>query len=88
LPPGSRLDADYPEYGVLIPCRNTADRLSNPDSCAKAIADSNQNLYALMEQDVAGLGMGTTLVGAFLTPNALLTFNVGDSAATCSPQVN
>jgi PPM family protein phosphatase len=25
------------------------------------------------------LGMGTTLVGAFLTPSALLTFNVGDS---------
>jgi hypothetical protein len=24
-PPGSRLDADYPENGVLIPRRNTAD---------------------------------------------------------------
>jgi hypothetical protein len=23
LAPGSRLDADHPEYGVLIPCRNT-----------------------------------------------------------------
>src|SRR3954471_19246906 len=23
--PGSRLDADHPESGVLIPCRNTAD---------------------------------------------------------------
>ncbi len=32
-----------------------------------------------MEQQEAALGMGTTLVGALLTPTALLTFNIGDS---------
>jgi PPM family protein phosphatase len=32
-----------------------------------------------MQQHEAALGMGTTLVGAFLTPAALVTFNVGDS---------
>lgn len=32
-----------------------------------------------MERQEAALGMGTTLVGAFLTPTALLTCNVGDS---------
>ena len=55
-----------------------ADRISNPASCAEAIEDANQHLYALMQQHEAALGMGTTLVGAFLTPG-LLTFNVGDS---------
>jgi protein phosphatase len=56
-----------------------ADRLSNPKTCAAAIEEANQHLYTLMEQQEASLGMGTTLVGAFLTPTALLTFNVGDS---------
>lgn len=56
-----------------------ADRVSDPASCAEAIEGANQHLYALMQQHEAALGMGTTLVGAFLTPTALLTFNVGDS---------
>lgn len=56
-----------------------ADRISNPETCAETIEGANQHLYALMEQQEAALGMGTTLVGAFLTPTALLTFNVGDS---------
>ncbi|EAQ37510.1 Protein phosphatase 2C-like [Nitrobacter sp. Nb-311A] len=56
-----------------------ADRLSNPETCSEVIEDANQHLYTLMEQQEAALGMGTTLVGAFLTPTALLTFNVGDS---------
>jgi protein phosphatase len=56
-----------------------ADRLSNPESCARAIGEANQHLYTLMEQQEAASGMGTTLVGALLTPTALLTFNVGDS---------
>lgn len=56
-----------------------ADGLSNPETCAEAIADANQHLYTLMERDERASGMGTTLVGAFLTPTALLTFNVGDS---------
>src|SRR5258708_33555915 len=32
-----------------------------------------------MHQSEAAVGMGSTLVGAFLTPTALHTFNVGDS---------
>ena len=56
-----------------------ADWVSKPESCAEAIEDANQHLYALMQQHEAALGMGSTLVGAFLTPAALLTFNVGDS---------
>jgi PPM family protein phosphatase len=56
-----------------------ADRISNPELCTEAIEDANQHLYTLMQQHEAALGMGATLVGAFLTQTALLTFNVGDS---------
>jgi serine/threonine protein phosphatase PrpC len=56
-----------------------ADWVSKPGSCAEAIEDANRHLYALMQQHEAALGMGTTLVGAALTPTALLNFNVGDS---------
>jgi serine/threonine protein phosphatase PrpC len=55
------------------------DRISNPESCADAIEEANQHLYVLMQQHETALGMGTTLVGAVLTPTALLTFHVGDS---------
>lgn len=55
------------------------DRVSDPTFCADAVADANQRLYALMQRHRPALGMGTTLVGAFLSPTALLTFNVGDS---------
>jgi serine/threonine protein phosphatase PrpC len=65
-----------------------ADRISNPESCAEAIEDANQHLYTLMEQQEAALGMGTTLVGAFLTPTALLTFNVGDSLVALQQPAN
>ncbi|WP_425907493.1 PP2C family protein-serine/threonine phosphatase [Nitrobacter sp. TKz-YC02] len=56
-----------------------SDRISDPETCVEAIEEANQHLYTLMEQQEAALGMGTTLVGTFLTPKALLTFNVGDS---------
>jgi protein phosphatase len=56
-----------------------ADRISNLATRAEAIEGANQHLYMLMEQHEVTLGMGATLVGAFLTPTALLTFNVGDS---------
>jgi serine/threonine protein phosphatase PrpC len=64
---------------VLDHLVEAADRISNPESCAEAIEDANRHLYPLMQQHEAALGMGTTLVGAVLTPTALLTFNVGDS---------
>ena len=55
------------------------DRLSNPASCAEAIEEANQHLYALMHEHSEALGMGTTLVGAVLTADRMVTFNVGDS---------
>ncbi len=55
------------------------DRLSNPASCAEAIEEANQHLYALMQEHPEALGMGSTLVGAVLTAERLVTFNVGDS---------
>ncbi|MES1148729.1 MAG: protein phosphatase 2C domain-containing protein, partial [Bradyrhizobium guangdongense] len=55
------------------------DRLSEPASCAKVIEDANRHLYELMHQHEDALGMGSTLVGAVLTAERLVTFNVGDS---------
>ncbi|WP_249152365.1 DUF736 family protein, partial [Bradyrhizobium liaoningense] len=37
LIPGSRLDADHPENGVLIPCRNTV-KLDDPSFSAPIYA--------------------------------------------------
>jgi serine/threonine protein phosphatase PrpC len=56
-----------------------ADRLSNPTSCAEVIEEAHRHLYELMQEHDEALGMGSTLVGAFLTADQLITFNVGDS---------
>jgi len=55
------------------------DRLSNPASCAEVVEEANRDLFELMHEHEESLGMGTTLVGAVLTANQLVTFNVGDS---------
>jgi len=56
-----------------------ADRLSDPTSCAEVIAEANQQLFKIMSEHEEAIGMGTTLVGAALTPDRMVTFNVGDS---------
>lgn len=56
------------------------DRLSNPASCAKAVEEANQHLYALMHEHPEALGMGSTLAGAVLSADRLIAFNVGDSS--------
>jgi len=55
------------------------DRLSNPASCAEVIEEANQHSFKLMHEHEEALGMGTTLVGAVLKADQLITFNVGDS---------
>lgn len=56
-----------------------ADRLSDPASCAEVIEQANQQLFKIMSEHEEAIGMGTTLVGAALTPDRVVTFNVGDS---------
>lgn len=56
-----------------------ADRLSDPSSCAEVIEEANQQLFKIMSEHEEAIGMGTTLVGAALTPNRMVTFNLGDS---------
>ncbi|QQO18613.1 serine/threonine-protein phosphatase [Bradyrhizobium diazoefficiens] len=56
------------------------DRLSNPASCVEAIEEANQHLYGLMHEHPEALGMGSTLVGAVLSTDRLIAFNVGDSS--------
>ncbi|MEH2539169.1 PP2C family protein-serine/threonine phosphatase [Bradyrhizobium sp. AZCC 1699] len=64
---------------VLDHLVGATDRLSNPDFCAEAIEEANQHLFALMQDQRESVGMGATLVGAILSPNTVLAFNVGDS---------
>lgn len=54
-------------------------RLSNPASCAEVVEEANRHLYELMLEHEEALGMGSTLVGAVLTADRLITFNIGDS---------
>lgn len=56
------------------------DRLSDPASCAQAIGDANQHLFKIMSEHEEALGMGSTIVGAVLTAERLVAFNVGDSS--------
>lgn len=56
-----------------------ADRLSDPASCAEVIEEANQQLFKIMREHEEAIGMGTTLVGAALTADRMVTFNVGDS---------
>lgn len=58
-----------------------ADRLSDPSSCAEVIEEANQMLFKIMSEHEEAIGMGTTLVGAALTPDRMATFNVGDSGS-------
>jgi len=55
------------------------DKLADPATCAQAIQNANDHLYALMQSQSDTVGMGSTLVGAVLSPSQILAFNVGDS---------
>jgi protein phosphatase len=55
------------------------DRLADPASCAEIIEGANQHLFDLMHEHVETLGMGSTIAGAVLKADKLITFNVGDS---------
>lgn len=55
------------------------DRLADPASCAEVIEDANKHLFDLMLEHEERLGMGSTIAGAVLKADQLVTFNVGDS---------
>ena len=57
------------------------DQLSDPASCAEVIEEANRHLFELMHRHPEALGMGSTIVGATLKADQLVTFNVGDSSA-------
>ena len=48
---------------------------------AEAVQQANDALYDLMEEQPSLRALGTTVVGAILSPEALVHFNVGDSRA-------
>ena len=57
------------------------EQFTEPQTCESAINDANDDIYDRMLANPHATGMGTTVVGAALTPTGLLIFNVGDSRA-------
>lgn len=55
------------------------DRLADLATCAEVVEEANQHLFELMYEHQEALGMGSTIVGAALSADRLVTFNVGDS---------
>lgn len=76
---GGHVHGAMASRAVLDHLAGATDRLSNPELCAEVIEEANQHLFALMQEHHESVGMGATLVGAILSPNAVLAFNVGDS---------
>jgi protein phosphatase len=56
-----------------------AEHLLEPQSAAAAVDAANARLYAVMARHPETEGMGTTVVGAVLSAQSVLVFNVGDS---------
>jgi len=56
-----------------------AEHLLEPQSAAAAVDAANARLYAMMAEHPETEGMGTTVVGAVLSAQSVLVFNVGDS---------
>lgn len=63
---------------TLIGNRRT---LGNQETCASALLAANHRLYEVMQLKPETAGMGTTIVGAALSQNSIVHFNVGDSRA-------
>lgn len=57
------------------------DRLADPATCTEVVEEANQHLFELMHTHQDALGMGSTIVGAVLKADQLVTFNVGDSSS-------
>lgn len=53
--------------------------LAGPQAIARAIEEANAELFALMDEEPASHGMGTTVAGLVISGNDAFVFNVGDS---------
>jgi PPM family protein phosphatase len=78
---GGHAQGALASHAVLDHLVANADQLAEPATCIKAIQDTNDHLYGLMQTQPGAIGMGSTLVGAVLMPSQLVVFNVGDSRA-------
>jgi protein phosphatase len=55
--------------------------MRRPDDCIDVLRHANERIYNSMLEDTARRGMGSTIVGAIVTDNLIIWFNVGDSRA-------
>jgi PPM family protein phosphatase len=56
-------------------------RLGGETECCEAVIDANAEIFHVMERRADAAGMGTTVVGALITADNVVHFNVGDSRA-------
>lgn len=59
----------------------SAEALGDEAACRSALAAANDHIYDLMRRRPEAFGMGTTIVGAVVSGEHILLFNVGDSRA-------
>ena len=67
---------DIPEFGA--PCENFPD-LRLQAFIKKSVDLANADIYAIAQKDSSLHGMGTTLTSCIVTPNGIVTVNIGDS---------
>lgn len=67
---------EIPEFGV--PCENFPE-LRLGDFIHKSVDLANAEIFSAAEKDTSLYGMGTTLTSCIITPQGVVTANVGDS---------
>jgi len=67
---------DIPEFGA--PCEDFPD-LRLCDFIEKSVDLANAEVFSAAEKDKSLQGMGTTLTSCIITPNGVVTANIGDS---------
>lgn len=70
-----------PEPAVMTPAADDQGYLPQTSQLAVAVRRSNELIYHQAQQDVRQAGMGTTMVGAWITQNIASVAHVGDSRA-------
>ncbi len=76
---GGHPGGDVASHTVVRFCAERGRAVTGGEDGERLITDVNAHLYAAMAKGQGPPGMGTTLAGAILIPEAVVLLNVGDS---------